>query len=623
MKKVALFSDGWKRLITYAWVDGMMQYIADSDEDIALYQYNCHGNWSLDEKHNYGEYNIYTLPDLSAFDGIILDCTNICVSSYLNKLVTMIRLANKPTVSISQYIEGFYYTGIDNKKPIADIIDHLYHVHHCRKFVFAGGPKDNYENTLRTASYLENIEKLGLSVEDNPVWYGDYDFSTGLRYFEDYIKSFHGRDIVFPDAFVCANDNIAAGICYQAQQYGYEIPKDFKVTGFDNLDKAAYFDPQITTVAHMREHIGNKTMEILADVWAGKKVPQMHFMPSVCYYSESCGCPNGGLLDYRKYAKDQVIAGIDKLNREELLMKLESDIVKCANYDEVFEQIAEYFANLECDGFAFLVDKRMYEGADESCFVKDGYDFDNLIVAYMAEGKKRIEIKEVSDFFRFCEERGAKSAYMFTPIHFRDRAVGFSMLINAKFLYDNPYFYDLHNTITKTLENLYKKLLLEVANKKLMDIYNRDQLTGLYNRIAYTEMIEPEYRKHCDHGKKCAVNFVDADHFKQINDTYGHEKGDIILKRIAAVLLEKSPQEGYVYRYGGDEFIAFFPVDDATQIEKFRAEVISELGKDDISVSIGSAATDPLSDMTFDEYLKLADKDMYRVKAAKKRPLCD
>lgn len=618
MKKVVLFSDGWKRLITYAWVDGIMQYIKNSEEEIALYQYNCHGNWSLDEKHNYGEYNIYTLPDLSEFDGIILDCTNIRVSSYLERLVAMIRKAGKPTVSISQYIEGFYYTGIDNKKPIAELIEHLYQVHGCRRFVFAGGPKDNYENELRTASYLETLEKLGLSAADNPVWYGDYDFSTGLRYFDEYIKGFHGQDIVFPDVFVCTNDNIAAGICHQAQQYGYEIPKDFKVTGFDNLDKAAYFDPQITTVAHMRENIGNKTMEILADVWAGKEVPQIHFMPSVCYYSESCGCPNSGLLDYRKYAKDQVIAEIDKLNREETLIKLESDIIKCANYDEVFEQIGEYFATLDCDGFAFVVDKRMYEGVDESCFGKDGYDFDNLIVAYMAEGNKRIPIRDVSEFFRYCDERGAKTAYIFTPIHFRERVIGFSMLVNTRFLYDNPYLYDLHSTITKTLENLYKKLLLEVANKKLMDIYNRDQLTGLYNRIAYTEMIEPEYQKHCDHGRKCVVNFVDADHFKQINDTYGHEKGDIILKRIANVLRDKCPQEGYVYRYGGDEFIAFFPVDEDEQIEKFRTEVIRELEKDDTSVSIGYAITDPLSDKSFDAYMKLADAEMYRVKAAKK-----
>ncbi len=212
MKKVALFSDGWKRLITYAWVDGMMKFISKSDEEICLYQYNCHGNWSRDEKHNHGEYNIYTLPDLSRFDGIIMDCTNISDRHYFDWLVDMIRKNNKPTVSIGSDIEGFYYAGIDNKKPIADLMDHLYHEHHCRKYIFAGGPKENYENSLRVLSYLESLDRLGLPREKNPVWYGDYDFSTGVRYFEEYMRGFYGRLVEFPDVVVCANDNYCSGI---------------------------------------------------------------------------------------------------------------------------------------------------------------------------------------------------------------------------------------------------------------------------------------------------------------------------------------------------------------------------------------------------------------------------
>lgn len=207
---------------------------------------------------------------------------------------------------------------------------------------------------------------------------------------------------------------------------------------------------------------------------------------------------------------------------------------------------------------------------------------------------------------------------MFTPIHFREKAVGYSILKNGRFLYDNPYFYDIHSTITKTLENLYKKLQLEVANKKMREIYNRDQLTGLYNRIAYAEMIDPEYRRHCENGRKCVINFVDADNFKQVNDTYGHEKGDMILKEIARVLVNKCPKEGYVYRYGGDEFIAFFPVEKESDAEVFRDDVIAQLQEKDISVSIGMAVTDPSSDRVFDDYMKIADDEMYKVKVEKK-----
>lgn len=619
MKKVALFSDGWKRLITYAWVDGMMKYIAESNEDICLYQYNCHGNWSHDEMHNHGEYNIYSLPDLSSFDGIIMDCTNISDKNVFDKLVDMIRKSRKPVVSIGNHIEGFYYAGIDNKKPIADMMEHLYHKHNCRTFIFAGGPKDNYENELRVLSYQESLDRLGLSRNDNPVWYGDYDFSTGIHYFEQYLAGFEGKAVTFPDVFVCANDNIAAGFCYKAQQCGYEIPRDFRITGFDNLDKAVYFDPQITTVSHMRENIGNKTIEILVDVWAGKKISMNHFMPSSCVFSESCGCPNSGLLDYRQYARNQVIFEVERLEREELLTKFESDIIKCEDYDAFSRQIADYFMSLECDGYAVLLDKRLYDGAAEGVFVTDGYDWDHLTVAYASNDGQLLDIRNPQELLAFYEANGNGCAYMYSPIHFREKCVGFSILKNGRFLYDNPYFYDIHSTITKSLENLYKKRQLEIANQKMREIYNRDQLTGLYNRIAYSEMIEPEYCKHCKNGRKCVINFVDADNFKQVNDTYGHEKGDMILKTIAQVLVEKCNNEGYVYRYGGDEFIAFFPMKEKSEAETFKKDVVEELEKSDIRVSIGVIVTDPASDKTFDDYMRAADEEMYRVKAARKK----
>lgn len=619
MKKVALLSDGWKRLITYAWVDGMMQYIAASDEEICLYQYNCHGNWSHDEKHNYGEYNIYTLPDLAEFDGIIMDCTNIADNDVFDRLVELIRKSKKPVVSIGNHIEGFYYAGIDNKKPIADMMEHLYDQHGCRKFVFAGGPKGNYENELRVLSYQESLDRFGLSRDDNPVWYGDYDFSTGIQYFERYLAGFAGKEVTFPDVFVCANDNIAAGFCYKAQECGYEIPKDFRITGFDNLDKAVYFDPQITTVSHMREHIGNKTMEILADVWAGKETPVNHFMPSECVFSESCGCPNSGRLDYRQYARNQVIYEVERLKREEQLTQFESDIIQCENYDALSGQIAKYFMSLECDGYAIVLNRKLYEGVVESAFMTSGYDWENLTVAYATEGNRFLTLKNPKELLAYYGVQGARCAYMFSPIHFRERCVGFSILKNGRFLYNNPYFYDIHSTITKTLENLYKKRQLEMANQKMREIYNRDQLTGLYNRIAYTEMIEPQYCMYCRKGKKCAIHFVDADNFKQINDTFGHEKGDLILKKIAQVLLEKCRKDGYVYRYGGDEFIAFFPVDTDEDAGAFKEEVVTELEKNDILVSIGMIVTDPAAGKTFQDYMKAADAEMYRVKAERKK----
>lgn len=618
MKKIAMISDGWKRLITYAWIDGIMRYIRESGEEICLYQYNCHGNWSKDEKHNHGEYNIYRLPELSEFDGIIMDCINIIDKMQFEKVVEMIRASKVPTVSIASDIEGFYYAGIDNKKTIAEIMEHLFTVHNCRRFIFAGGPRENFENELRVQSYWESLDAFGLSRDDNPVWYGDYDFSTGVKYFERMRKELKAGRAAIPDVFVCANDNIAAGLVYRAQRFGYSIPQDFKVTGFDNLDKAMYFNPQITTVGLVREVIGHKCMDILMDIWEGKDVPRNHFIPSSCVFTESCGCPNSGLLNYREYAKNQIIGEVEKLRNEEDLIIFQSEIIQYDTYDLIFHKIAEYFMSLECDGYFVVVDKQLYEGDNEASFLTDGYDMERMVVACAADNKQFLEMENVQELMDYLEQNGSGSAYMFTPIHFREHAVGFTVMKNGRFLYDNPYFYDIHNTITKTIENVYKKLQLENANRKLRDIYNKDQMTGLYNRIAYTEMIEPEYHKYCEQNQKCALTFLDADYFKEINDRYGHEKGDEILKRIAQVLTEHCPEKGYVYRFGGDEFIVFFPCEDEAEVFGFRDRINAALRVHNIGVSMGVVVTEPSSGNKLDDYLKIADQDMYRVKTAKK-----
>lgn len=614
MKKVALISDGWKRLITYAWTDGILSAIRDSEEDICLYQYNCYGNWSRDKRHNLGEYNIYNLPDLSGFDGILLDCNNISDQEQLNRVIDMIKEVDVPVVSITYVIEGFYYVGINNREPIVQLMDHLYYEHNCRSFLFAGGPEGNYENTKRMEAFQESLEKFGITVEPEMFLFGDYDYETGVRYITDLVAE--GK---VPDAIVCANDNIAAGICAKAEKLGLRVPDDFLVTGFDNLDKAAYFRPQITTVAHNRGVIAYRAMEVLLDIWAGKKVETFNFVPTKCIMAESCGCPNNNLVDYREYVKDQLIYGIKKQADDELLMELEGRMAECTNFNGLFREISEYFATLECDGFYIIVNKNLFQADVSTVFPKQGYQLEDMVVGYAAENHKFIDITDVTELQKYLEKNGANSAYMFTPIHFRDQAVGFTILKNGRFLYDNPYFYDLHSTFVKAVENLFKHLQLENSNAKMKDLYNRDVMTGLYNRIAYNEMIKPQFKKYCNLDVACALAFFDVDYFKEINDTKGHEYGDICLKKIAETLQEKCPKGGYAYRFGGDEFAVFYPFATSENSQRFLNEVEQELKKENISVSSGVVITKPEEIRSLDEYLAMADQKMYEAKANRKR----
>ena len=100
MKKIAIVADGWRRFINYDWICGCKRYIKEHNLDAELYVFNSFGNFSKDEKYNEGEYNIFTLPDFSEFDGIIVEITNVAKRKNSKKIIDMIKASNVPAVSL-------------------------------------------------------------------------------------------------------------------------------------------------------------------------------------------------------------------------------------------------------------------------------------------------------------------------------------------------------------------------------------------------------------------------------------------------------------------------------------------------------------------------------------------
>lgn len=611
MKKIALLSDGWKRLVTYSWMDGITGRIKELGLDICLDQYNTNGNWSLDEKYNTGEYSLYSLPDLKVYDGIIFDCSNMTDKKQIDRIVQYLKSLSVPVVSISYAVDGFYYVGNDNKALFRNVIDHMVRVHHSKSFAFAGGPIDNYENQMRYEAFEEAMDAYGIKVPKDHIMFGDFDFLTGERYFEEWLQS--GK--AFPDVFICANDNIAAGLCSAAMRHDYEIPKDFCVTGFDNLDKAAYFKPQITTVEHNRGNIGKTAVQVLVDLWDGKKVPEYSYLYSECIPGESCGCPNSGRIDYRIYIKWMIEASVHKDHNDEEVMILERNLKDCNSFQVLFSSFANYIENLGCDGVYLYADHALLEASIEPDFRTDGYELSRMKYVYGCENKKEVPAFENYESFRaYLDEQGSGNAYLYSSLHFRDEIVGFIVLKNPVFLYDNPCFYDILSVFSVTLESLFKQIRLEKMNEKLREIYNKDPLTGLYNRVAYQEMILPRFEKYQEMNQNCAMIFFDVDEFKKLNDTYGHAHGDHVLKQIAGILTKNKPDDGLAYRFGGDEFVVFFPIDQDGKLEAFVEQITKEFEANHLRVSLGVILTKPEEKKTLDEYLVQADIEMYQVK---------
>jgi diguanylate cyclase (GGDEF)-like protein len=100
---------------------------------------------------------------------------------------------------------------------------------------------------------------------------------------------------------------------------------------------------------------------------------------------------------------------------------------------------------------------------------------------------------------------------------------------------------------------------LEQRFQTLSELSARDALTGLYNRWYVMEKIESEMNRSLRHGSPVAVLMIDIDHFKRVNDTWGHAAGDLVLKSVGQVLRDSCRIYDVPGRYGGEEFCVVLP----------------------------------------------------------------
>lgn len=174
--------------------------------------------------------------------------------------------------------------------------------------------------------------------------------------------------------------------------------------------------------------------------------------------------------------------------------------------------------------------------------------------------------------------------------------------------------------------NTHTKALMS----SIMGSYNRqvtlmselmiDPMTGLYNRRSFEESLEKEIESVEQTGVKSYVTIFDIDHFKEVNDTYGHSNGDIVIKALCKMMKEKSKDMGLAFRYGGEEFVILFHDVELSKVmnvvedirTEFRCYYFHFMNKDGITCSCGVA--EYIKGESSKAWFNRADSALYQAK---------
>jgi diguanylate cyclase (GGDEF)-like protein len=298
---------------------------------------------------------------------------------------------------------------------------------------------------------------------------------------------------------------------------------------------------------------------------------------------------------------------LDRIPQNEML-KLFSIPLKIKTNEELYTRIKMYF-----DHFSSILDFAVLE-IDDREFKFYGKHFEPIYEKYIS----KVTLPKHYVGFEKIFDKGDHSIVL-TPT-FVNGSLQAWLLIEVKTLEKK---FILNDLFYKYLENILIYRKNKEKEKSLKVLAATDEITGLYNQRQLSKDLEHAVKIHEELHENFSIMFIDVDHFKNVNDNYGHVVGSKLLTDMGNALKLILRESDHIYRYGGDEFVIVMPNIDNKTVHEVALRVLHKIKSIDfqidngdiykMSISIGIAEY-PTDAKSAIEIIKFADEKMYMSK---------
>ncbi|WP_373069364.1 diguanylate cyclase [Sulfurimonas sp.] len=239
-----------------------------------------------------------------------------------------------------------------------------------------------------------------------------------------------------------------------------------------------------------------------------------------------------------------------------------------------------------------------------------------LIEMIERSDKSTVEIEGIKKELEKYNEEGEKSKENFKTAHKKLYTLALALESSTKDLSSDL---NEHNDQVKKLSKRIEKLEKELDEARAES--KEDFLTKLYNKRALDEFLGVKEAEFNRHGHNYTIVMLDIDHFKSVNDKYGHGAGDLVLSAFAKILKQEVRTVDIVGRFGGEEFMAILCETDSEGAVVFAEKVRKHIEKakfmyknERITVTVSAGLSERQSNISLDSTIKNADENLYKAK---------
>ena len=611
-------------------MDGMIDAIKETEDSVYIFtNYSSRQN---NKESAQGAYQIMELPDFEYFDGAIVALDTITYSPTASYVMDKLRKSDIPFITLNKQIEDCVCLETSSFEAQYKVVEHMIKVHECKEFIYVRGREGNPEADIRYQAFIKVLEDYHLSFKDENLYIGNFTLESGIHAAQKMQEKG-----VQADAIICANDNMAVGVLEYFKMVGVKIPEDIRLAGFDNSETAVYSTPAITSIDRNPHELGYRSIHQMLRIIDGEKDENIRISAEVSC-RESCGCGSSYQIDVEKLKYKYTQLDIYMNHLAEMINGNLAEFSSLQTPEEVTPIIEKTIQRINLKNFYLCLCERekvfvlpegnMGSNIDLMQINTDYTERVDLPLAY--ENGKINRYKSFPRGMVLPEEIRKRdkggSYYVVTPIYFQNCCYGYTVSGNDKLALKNTLYYSWLTNIGVAYENIRKRMLLQDAVVRLNNVWSYDMLTQFYNRAGFYYEANTILELLKMQNSKIFVLFSDVDGLKKVNDTLGHEVGDLLIQEMAACFKENLTNDMLAMRYGGDEFVVFGSYEDEMEIEYLLEAIQASIDRRNaagkhpfkLSTSIGITKYQAVDVKELSDAIDDADSRMYQQKRKKR-----